>query len=51
MAKKGEVQQQQPNNIDSNGVYLLMDQITYASCKDAIKWIMNHNLSDNPLPK
>ena len=51
MAKKVEGQQQQPNNIDTNGVYLLMDQITYASCKDAIRWVMNHNLSDNPLPK
>lgn len=49
MAKKGE--QAQPANIDSNGVYLLMDQITYGSCKDAIKWILNHNLSDNPLPQ
>ena len=49
MAKKQE--QQQPQNIEANGVYLLMDQITYASCKEAIKWVMNHNLSDNPLPQ
>jgi ATP-dependent Clp protease protease subunit len=49
MAKKE--QQQQIQNIDSNGVYLLMDQITSASCKEAIKWVMNHNLADNPLPQ
>lgn len=47
MAKKGEAPQ--ASNLENNGVYLLMDQITYASCKDAIKWIMHHNLSDNPL--
>ena len=49
MAKKE--QQQQIQNIEANGVYLLMDQITSASCKDAIKWVMNHNLADNPLPQ
>lgn len=49
MAKKQEGQQ--PQNIDSNGVYILMDQITMASCKEAIRWIMNHNLSDTPLPQ
>jgi ATP-dependent Clp protease protease subunit len=49
MAKKAE--QQQPQNIDSNGVYILMDQINHATCRDAIKWIMNQNLSDNPLPQ
>jgi len=49
MAKKGEVQQ--PQNIESNGIYMLMDQINYATCRDAIKWIMNHNLADNPLPQ
>ena len=48
MAKK-EIQQ--PQNIESNGIYVLMDSITHASCRDAIKWIMNHNLSDNPLPQ
>ena len=49
MAKKE--QQQQIQNIEANGVYLLMDQITSASCKEAIKWVMNHNLADNPLPQ
>jgi ATP-dependent Clp protease protease subunit len=49
MAKKAE--QQQPQNIESNGVYILMDQINHATCRDAIKWIMNQNLSDNPLPQ
>ena len=49
MAKK-ELQQQ-PQNIESNGVYILMDQINHATCRDAIKWIMNQNLSDNPLPQ
>ena len=43
--------QQQPQNIESNGVYILMDQINHATCRDAIKWIMNQNLSDNPLPQ
>jgi ATP-dependent Clp protease protease subunit len=28
-----------------------MDQINHATCRDAIKWIMNQNLSDNPLPQ
>jgi len=48
MAKK---EAQQPQNIESNGIYMLMDQINYATCREAIKWIMNHNLSDNPLPQ
>src|SRR5210317_874474 len=49
MAKKAE--QQQPQNIESNGIYVLMDQINHATCRDAIKWIMNQNLSENPLPQ
>lgn len=49
MAK--EKVQPQPQNVDSNGVYLLMDQINYASCKEAIKWIMNKNLDPQPLPE
>jgi len=51
MAKKAQTEQRQPQNIEANGVYLLMDNITQASCKEAIKWIMNHNLSENPLPQ
>lgn len=50
MAKKQEGQQQ-IQNIDTNGIFVLMDQINHATCRDAIKWIMNHNLSDNPLPQ
>jgi ATP-dependent Clp protease protease subunit len=49
MAKKQE--QQQIQNIDTNGIFVLMDQINHATCRDAIKWIMNQNLSDNPLPQ
>ena len=49
MAK--EKQPAQPQNIESNGIYVLMDQINHATCREAIKWIMNHNLSDNPLPQ
>ena len=50
MAKKQEGQQQ-IQNIDTNGIFVLMDQINHATCRDVIKWIMNHNLSDNPLPQ
>ena len=49
MAK--EKQPAQPQNIESNGIYVLMDQINHATCREAIKWIMNHNLSDYPLPQ
>ena len=49
MAK--EKQPVQPQNIESNGIYVLMDQINHATCRDAIKWIMNQNLSNNPLPQ
>ena len=52
MAKKAEQQQAQgAQNIETNGIYVLMDQINHATCRDAIKWIMNQNLSDNPLPQ
>src|SRR6056300_1640089 len=52
MAKKAEQQQaQRAQNIETNGIYVLMDQINHATCRDAIKWIMNQNLSDNPLPQ
>ena len=46
-----EKQPAQPQNIESNGIYVLMDQINHATCREAIKWVMNHNLSDNPLPQ
>ena len=46
-----EKQPAHPQNIESNGIYVLMDQINHATCREAIKWIMNHNLSDNPLPQ
>ena len=51
MAKKAEQQLQKAQNIESNGIYVLMDQINHATCRDAIKWIMNQNLSENPLPQ
>jgi ATP-dependent Clp protease protease subunit len=49
MAKKGIPPQQ--NNLASNGVYVLMEDITMESCKNCIQWIMNHNLADTRLPK
>ena len=45
-----QVKQPAPN-IDANGIYVLMDTINHATCRDAIKWVMNQNLSDNPLPQ
>ena len=49
--KKQQQQAQRAQNIETNGIYVLMDQINHATCRDAIKWIMNQNLSDNPLPQ
>ena len=51
MAKKGRAEMAPANNLASNGVYVLMDDITMESCRECIKWIMNHNLSDNRLPQ
>ena len=47
MAKKGRAEMAPANNLASNGVYVLMDDITMESCRECIKWIMNHNLGDN----
>ena len=51
MAKKGRAEMAPANNLASNGVYVLMDDITMESCRECIKWIMNHNLGDNRLPQ
>ena len=51
MAKKGRAEMAPANNLASNGVYVLMDDITMESCRECIKWIMNHNLADNRLPQ
>jgi ATP-dependent Clp protease protease subunit len=52
MAKKGMNLGGAPtNNLTSNGVYVLMEDINMESCRECIKWIMNHNLADVRLPK
>jgi len=50
MAKKGRPPEQQ-NNLASNGIYVLMEDITMESCRSCIQWIMNHNLADTRLPQ
>ncbi len=50
MAKKGRPLEQQ-NNLASNGIYVLMEDITMESCRSCIQWIMNHNLADTRLPQ
>ena len=48
MAKKeGEIK----NNLATNGVYVLMDDINMETCRECIKWIMNCNLATTRLPK
>ena len=39
MAKKGRAEMAPANNLASNGVYVLMDDITMESCRECIKWI------------
>ena len=51
MAKKGSPSNGQANNLASNGVYILMEEINMESCRNCIQWIMNHNLADTRLPK
>ena len=51
MAKKQSNNNTPTNNLASNGIYVLMDDINTDSCRDVIKWIMNHNLSENRLPQ
>ena len=51
MAKKGIPSNGQANNLASNGVYILMEEINMESCRNCIQWIMNHNLADTRLPK
>ena len=41
----------QANNLASNGVYVLMEEITMESCRNCLQWIMNHNLADTRLPQ
>ena len=50
IAKKGRPLEQQ-NNLASNGIYVLMEDITMESCRSCIQWIMNHNLADTRLPQ
>lgn len=50
MAKKGTTPAPQ-NHLASNGVYVLMEEITMESCKNCLTWIMNHNLAENRLPQ
>ena len=50
MAKKGSVPAPQ-NHLASNGVYVLMEEITMESCRNCLTWIMNHNLAENRLPQ
>jgi len=50
MAKKGTAPAQQ-NHLASNGVYVLMEEITMESCRNCLTWIMNHNLAESRLPQ
>ncbi len=50
MAKKGTSPAPQ-NNLASNGVYVLMEEITMESCRNCLTWIMNHNLAETRLPQ
>ena len=51
MAKKQSGSNTPSNNLASNGIYVLMDDINTDSCRDVIKWIMNQNLAENRLPQ
>jgi len=42
---------EQKNNLLTNGLYLLMDEINTDSCRACIQWIMNCNLASTRLPK
>jgi len=48
MAKK---ESEIKNNLATNGVYVLMDDINMETCRECIKWIMNCNLATTRLPK
>jgi ATP-dependent Clp endopeptidase proteolytic subunit ClpP len=51
MAKKGLSSPVPQNHLASNGVYVLMEEITMESCRNCLTWIMNHNLAETRLPQ